>query len=71
MGMWEIHIQSMYILPYLAASGHNLYTKSIHIYLQQMSKLRNHLQKFSDILAKDSMLFVDLIVIGLDFLLIL
>ena len=36
----EMHIQAMHeMLPYLAASGHNLYTKSIHIYLQQMSKL--------------------------------
>ena len=40
MGMWEIHILAMYILLYLAASGHNLYTKSIHIYLQEMSKLQ-------------------------------
>lgn len=41
MGIWKMHIQAMYeMLPYLAASGHNLYTKSIHIYLQQMSKLQ-------------------------------
>ncbi len=39
-GNWKLHLQAVYdMLPYLAASGHNLYAKSIHIYLQQMSKL--------------------------------
>ena len=37
MGIWALHIQAMYeMMPYLAASGHNLYTKCIHAYLQQM-----------------------------------
>ena len=41
MGIWEMHIQAIHdMLPYLAASGHNLYTKSIQFYLQQMSKLQ-------------------------------
>ena len=41
MGIWKMHIQAMHeMLPYLAASGHNLYTKSIHICLHQMSKLQ-------------------------------
>ena len=39
-GIWALHIQAMYdIMPYLAASGNNLYTKCIHVYLQQMHKL--------------------------------
>ena len=37
MGIWELHIQAMYeMMPYLAASGHNVYTKCIHVYLQQI-----------------------------------
>ena len=28
------------MLPYLAASGHNLYTKSAYLYLQDMTKLQ-------------------------------
>ena len=40
MGIWALHIQAMYdMMPYLVASGHNLYTKCIHVYLQQMHKL--------------------------------
>ena len=40
MGIWAPHTQAMYDkMPYLAASGHNLYTKCIHVYLQQMHKL--------------------------------
>ena len=40
MGIWELHIQAMYkMVPYLAASGRNMYTKCIHVYLQQMHKL--------------------------------
>ena len=40
MGNWETHLRSLHeMLPLLAASGHNLYTKSIHIYLQMMAKL--------------------------------
>ena len=40
MGIRELHIHAMYeIMPYLVASGHNLYTKCIHVYLQQMHKL--------------------------------
>jgi len=27
------------MLPYLAASGHNLYTKSVYLYLQDMAKI--------------------------------
>ena len=40
MSIRELHIQAMYeIMPYLVASGHNLYTKCIHVYLQQIHKL--------------------------------
>ena len=32
MGIWALHIQAIYdIMPYLAASGHNLYTKCIQV----------------------------------------
>lgn len=36
MSIWELYIQPCMteMLPYLAASGHNLYSKCIHIYLQ-------------------------------------
>ena len=41
-GNWELHLHSLSdILPYLAASGHNHYTKCVWIYLQQMSKLED------------------------------
>ena len=43
-GIWELHLQSLSdMLPYLAASGHNHYTKCSWIYLQQMSKLEDEL----------------------------
>ena len=40
-GNWKLHLQAMHeILLYLAASGHNLYTKSVYLYLQDMVKLQ-------------------------------
>ena len=40
MGNWELHLQAVSeMLPYLAASGHNNYTKSAWLYLQRMSRL--------------------------------
>ena len=40
MDIWALHIQTMYeTMPYLAVYGHNLYTKCIQVYLQQMNKL--------------------------------
>jgi len=40
-GNWELHLQTLSeMLPFLAASGHNNYTKSVWIYLQQMSHLQ-------------------------------
>ncbi len=33
-GNWQLHLEAMHsMLPYLAAAGHNNYTKSIHLYL--------------------------------------
>ena len=38
---WELHLEALTrILPYLAASGHNLYVKCARLYLQSMSDLR-------------------------------
>ena len=37
-GNWRLHLQALSeMLPYLAAAGHNLYTKSVRLYLQSMS----------------------------------
>ena len=42
LGNWELHLKSLSeMLPYLAAGGHNLYTKSGRLYLQQMDGLRS------------------------------
>ena len=43
-GNWRLHLQALSeMLPYLAAAGHNLYTKSVRLYLQSMSSLEtNH-----------------------------
>ena len=39
-GNWRLHLQALSeMLPYLAAAGHNLYTKSVRLYLQSMSSL--------------------------------
>ena len=41
-GNWELHLQTVSeMLPYLAACGHNHYTKSAWIYVQRMSNLYN------------------------------
>ena len=41
-GNWELHLQAVSeMLPYLAASGHNNYTKSAWVYLQKMDTLEN------------------------------
>ena len=40
-GKWELHLQCVEgMLPYFAASGHNLYTKSARIYVQEMKRLK-------------------------------
>jgi len=39
-GDWLLNLQTLYrMLPYMAASGHNLYTKLLHIYLQLIGEL--------------------------------
>ena len=40
-GDWDLHLRCIEaMLPYFAASGHNLYTKCARIYLQEMKKLQ-------------------------------
>ena len=40
-GQWDLHLQAVHeMLPYFAASGHNLYTKSAYLYLQTMLNLK-------------------------------
>ena len=71
-GIRELHIQAMYeIMHYLVASGHNLYTKCIHVYLQQMHKLHATHPEVSRHLDQGSTLYADQIGSGQDFPLIL
>ena len=43
LGLWDLNLQvAAEMLPYLAASGHNLYVKSVWLYIQEMTKLPNH-----------------------------
>ena len=40
-GNWALHLEAISeMLPFMAASGHNLYTKSARIYVQRMCKLQ-------------------------------
>ena len=40
LGNWHLHLEAtQQMLPYIAASGHNNYLKSVHLYLQKMSIL--------------------------------
>ena len=49
-GNWELHMQSLRdMLPFYAAAGHNLYAKSVYIYLQQMLELKS---KHADVLER-------------------
>ena len=39
-GNWLLHLTTLRkMLPYFATSGHNLYMKSAHIYLESMLRL--------------------------------
>ena len=39
-GSFDLHLQSIWeMLPHFAASGHHLYARSVHIYLQTMQNL--------------------------------
>ena len=41
-GNWKMYLQSLHeMLPYLAASGHNNYVKSLTLYLTYMEKLED------------------------------
>ena len=41
-GNWMLHLKALHeMLPYFAAAGHTLYTKSAYIYCQQMQDLPN------------------------------
>ena len=72
MGIWELHIQAMHdMMPYVAASGHNLYTKCIHVYLKQLHKLNETHPEVSRHSIKGSSLYADQIGSGQDFPLIL
>ena len=43
LGDWKLHLQSLNeMLPWFAASGHYLYTKSVWLYLQDMARLKDH-----------------------------
>ena len=71
-GLRALHIQAMYeMMPYLVASGHNLYTKCIHVYLQHMHKLHETHPEVSRHLDQGSTLYADQIGSGQDFPLIL
>ena len=49
-GDWKLHLASVFaMLPYFAASGHNLYAKSAYLYLQLMLELQT---TFPDIYEK-------------------
>jgi hypothetical protein len=50
-GNWYLHLQSAYeILPYLAAAGHNYYTKSLHLYI--FKKCLNLKEKHPDVVQQ-------------------
>ena len=41
-GDWKLYLAALQnMLSYFAASGHNLYTKSVYLYLQKMWKLEH------------------------------
>ena len=53
MGNWRLHLKATYeMLPYFAASGHNLYAKSAYIYYQMMTKLEDTNPKIHDLFMK-------------------
>ena len=39
-GNWKLHLSTLQeMMPYFAATGHNLYTKTVSVYLSQMQSL--------------------------------
>ncbi len=54
-GNWALHLQAIQeMLPYLAASGHNSYTKSATVYLQEMSYLKTQHPEVQQLLMRGS-----------------
>ena len=42
LGDWQLHLQAVSeMLPFMAAAGHNLYTKSLRLYIQRMIDLES------------------------------
>jgi len=64
-GNWELHLQTLSeILPFLAASGHNNYTKCVWIYLQQMLLLQEDHPEVYEHFKKACMSLEEVIVTG-------
>ena len=62
---WELHLQcAEAMLPYFASSGHNLYTKSARIYIQEMKRLKAEESAVYSAFVNGFMLYVVPIVIG-------
>ncbi len=67
-GNWELHLQAIQdMLPYMAASGHNSYTKSAMLYLQQMLNLKaqhpdvqQHFNKGLEVIRRSNRLWAGL-----------
>ena len=53
------------MLPYLAASVHNLYTMSVYLYLQDMTKIHELHPEVHAHFLEGTMLFIEVIVSGL------
>ena len=71
MGIWTLHIHAMYeMMPYLAASGRNLYTKCMYACSICISFMKP-IQRCPDTSTKGSTLYADQIGYGQDFPLIL
>jgi 5'-3' exonuclease len=59
-GDWQLHLSTLQeMLPYFAAAGHNLYAKSVYLYLSQMQDLDkthpevyNHFMKGNHVLRR-------------------
>lgn len=67
-GNWRLHLQALsQMLPYLAAARHNLYTKSVRLYLQSMSSLETDLPMYTENLKQDFTLLEEAIAYGQEY----
>ena len=68
-GNWRLHFQALpEMLPYLAAAGHNLYTKSVQLYLESISSLgTDHPDVYTENLKQDFTLFEEATAYGQDY----